>query len=388
MQRNSSIDFVRGLVMLIMAIDHIRDLIHVTGMTQDPLNLATTTGPLFMTRWITHLCAPIFVFLSGVSVFLAFKKDQDLKKTQRFLWTRGIWLILLEYTIINFAIWFDPYYRTILSQVIAAIGFGFIILSFLIRWPSKSILISGLIILLGHNVLQNIAVPSQPWVQALWTIVYKNGIIPMGADRIFFINYPLIPWLGIMMTGFGIGYIFLFEQAKRKQWLLKIGLSALVFFVCFRTFNIYGDPSPWSPQSNMLFSVFSFINVTKYPPSMLYALITLGIMFLLLYIVDGNQNKFLDKIIVFGKVPLFYYILHWYLIHILMLLLMFIQGYSLQDLNFATFGFGRPTEGESGLNLLGVYVTWVIVILCLYPLCKWYGTYKATHPEKWWLRYL
>ena len=136
MQRNSSIDFVRGLVMLIMAIDHIRDLIHVTGMTQDPLNLATTTGPLFMTRWITHLCAPIFVFLSGVSVFLAFKKDQDLKKTQRFLWTRGIWLILLEYTIINFAIWFDPYYRTILSQVIAAIGFGFIILSFLIRWPS------------------------------------------------------------------------------------------------------------------------------------------------------------------------------------------------------------------------------------------------------------
>ncbi len=388
MQRNSSIDFVRGLVMLIMAIDHIRDLIHVTGMTQDPLNLATTTGPLFMTRWITHLCAPIFVFLSGVSVFLAFKKDLDLKKTQRFLWTRGIWLIVLEYTIINFAIWFDPYYRTILSQVIAAIGFGFIVLSFLIRWPAKSILISGLIILLGHNVLQNLAIPDYPWAQALWTIVYKNGIIPIGTDRIFFINYPLIPWLGIMMTGFGSGYIFLFEQAKRKQWLLKIGLIALAVFVWFRTFNLYGDPSPWLPQSNMLFSVFSFINVTKYPPSMLYALITLGIMFLLLYLVDGKQYKFLDKIIVFGKVPLFYYILHWYLIHSMMLLLMFIQGYSLQDLNFATFGFGRPTEGESGLNLLGVYVTWVIVILCLYPLCKWYGTYKASHPEKWWLRYL
>lgn len=191
-----------------------------------------------------------------------------------------------------------------------------------------------------------------------------------------------------MLAGYGSGFIFMKELKKRKQLLLKIGLTSIAIFVLFRLINLYGDPLPWSNQKNFLFTALSFINVTKYPPSMLYCSITLGIMFLLLWMADGVQNKLLDFIIVYGRVPMFYYLIHWFVVHSTLLLILFVEGYTWGELNFGKFGLGRPSNGTGGVGLSGVYIIWILIILFMYPLCKWYGSYKANHPEKMWLRYL
>ncbi|MEO5581843.1 MAG: heparan-alpha-glucosaminide N-acetyltransferase domain-containing protein [Saprospiraceae bacterium] len=388
MKRNVSIDIVRGLVMIIMALDHVRDLIHITGVSQNPTDLTVTTAPIFITRWITHLCAPIFVFLSGASVFLSSQRHHDLEKTKKFLLTRGLWLLVLEYTIVNFGLWFDLSFRTLLSQVIAAIGIGFIVLSFLLAVKSRYLGYAGIVIIFLHNLLPGFSFDNGTTLQIIWAIFYKGGILYNGPTRMIFINYPWLPWIGVMLAGYGSGFIFTKEIEKRKKLCLKIGLISILIFIFFRLINIYGDPLPWSAQKNFLFTALSFINVTKYPPSMLYCSITLGIMFLLLWMVDGVQHKFLDFLIVYGRVPLFYYLIHWFVVHSTLLGILFVEGYTWSELNFGKFGLGRPTSGTGGVDLAGVYIIWILIILFMYPLCKWYGNFKANHPEKMWLRYI
>lgn len=386
MKRLQSIDIVRGIVMIIMALDHTRDLIHLTSVADQPTNLQTTTPALFFTRWITHFCAPTFVFLSGVSAYLVFKKTGDIKSTRTFLLKRGLWLLVLEFTLVNFGIWFDTHFNVFIFDVIATIGFGFIILSLFLRASPKTILITGLAIILLHNLSSFVSGGGSSLPGKLAMMLVAPGTLPFGKGGLFIMGYPPIPWLGIILTGFAAGRLFELPVRERKSLFLKIGVVALILFLAVRGLNVYGDSFPWVPQRSALFTFLSFMNVTKYPPSLVFCLLTLGGMFLVLSWVEGVQNKFKEITTVYGKVPLFYFLIHWYILHPLMFLIVFLQGYKTSDLEFGV-KLGRP-NGPSGVNLWWVYLIWVLVVILLYPLCKWYGKYKEGNREKKWLRYL
>jgi len=387
MKRIDSIDFTRGLVMIIMALDHVRDLMHTTALTQDPTNLETTTVGLFLTRWITHLCAPTFVFLSGTSAFISLKNNPDIQSGRKFLISRGLWLILLEFTVITLGLWADIKFRMMVFQVIGAIGLGLICLSFMLKLSAKTIGIIGLTIILGHNLLQGVSFNDNIPLRVFWAFLFRLDVFPVTPNFTFAILYPFIPWFGIMLTGYACGQVFLLEEKKRRRTLLLTGLSVLAFFVILRFANFYGDPIPWKSQKSLLFTFLSFISIFKYPPSLLYTSLTLGIMFLTLAAADGVRNRFVSIVSVYGKVPLFYYILHWYLIHSLMFMLIFYQGFPWKELPFGAFQFGRP-PANSGVELPYIYMIWAFVVITLYPLCKWYNGYKAAHREKKWLRYI
>ena len=386
MKRIESIDVVRGIVMIIMALDHTRDILHITSVTDSPTNLQTTTPALFLTRWITHFCAPTFVFLSGASAFLSSRRTNNVAASRRFLLTRGIWLVILEFTVVNFGVWFDPHFGIFLFDVIATIGTGFIILSLLLRTSARTILVLGLAIIFLHNLSAYIPAGDDSLIKKISMMLVLPGALPLGEGVLFVMGYPPLPWLGIMLVGFATGQLFTYTSNKRKSIFAKIGVAALLLFLVVRGINIYGDSLRWSIQKNGVFTLLSFINVTKYPPSLVFCLLTLGVMFVLLATFESVHNKFVEITRVYGKVPLFYFLVHWYIIHPLMFLIVFLQGYRASDLVFG-FNLGRP-KGPSGVSLLLTYVIWIGVVILLYPLCKWYGGYKENHPEKKWLRYL
>ncbi len=373
--------------MIIMALDHTRDLLHSMSLKQNPLSLATTTPALFASRWITHLCAPTFVFLSGVSVYLSLQRAQSAGTLKSFLWKRGVWLILLELTLINFAIWFDVQFRIVMLQVIAAIGVGFILLSFLLKVSPKKIGIVAFAIIALHNLLQLVPIPADPVLASLTNLFVAPGIIPVSPNFVILVSYPFVQWTAIMLLGFVCGKIFEKNIAERNKLLTRTGLAFLVTFIVLRFINIYGDPAPWAAQKNALYSFLSFINVTKYPPSLQYILLFLGIAFLLLRYADQFPKKIKDILLVYGQVPMFYYLLHFYMIRLATFIMVYAQGYKWSDLLFGPFQFGRPATG-SGMGLGPVLLVWIAIVVLLYPLCKWYGKYKAAHPGKTWLRYL
>jgi uncharacterized membrane protein len=385
MKRIHSIDIVRGLVMVIMALDHTRDLIHTTAIAQQPTNLATTTPILFFTRWITHLCAPTFVFLSGASAFLSFYQKSNIKASRSFLLTRGLWLVVLDLTILNFAIFFDVHFSMTVFDVLSTIGIGFIVLSFMMKMSPKTIGIIGLAIIFLHNLAPLAPFAETSLIKRILMPLFSPEVFPLAGGRIFVVGYPPLPWLGIMLTGFATGRIFLQTVAERKKIFLKIGVAAIVLFLLLRIINVYGDTA-WAAQKNGVYSVLSFLNLTKYPPSLLFSLMFLGIMFLLLSEFDGRDNRFTRVLTVYGKVPLFYFIVHFYLIHLLLFVILFGQGYGPADFVFGS-NFGRPKTG-GGVSLPWVYLIWICVVIALHPLCKWYGQYRSTHPQKKWLRYL
>ncbi|MGI8583666.1 MAG: DUF1624 domain-containing protein, partial [Chitinophagaceae bacterium] len=327
MKRVLSIDIVRGLVMIIMALDHTRDLIHITSITQQPTDLLTTNPALFFTRWITHLCAPTFVFLSGTSAYISFKNKKNIDDTRRFLLSRGLSLIILEFTLVNFGLWFDIHFNVFLFNVIGAIGFGFIILSLLLKASVKTIAIIGLSIIFLHNLAPFVPFAETSLIKKILMPFFAPGAFPIGDGRMFVMGYPPIPWLGIMVIGFAAGKLFELPAAQRKSIFLKIGLVSLILFIIIRGINIYGDSIPWATQKNSLYTFLSFMNVTKYPPSLVFCLVILGIMFIILSLVDRMKNKFTEIATVYGKVPLFYFLVHWYILHPIMFLIVFLQGY-------------------------------------------------------------
>lgn len=387
MKRIPSIDIARGLVMVIMALDHTRDFFLTNALAQSPTNMATTTPLLFFTRWITHLCAPSFVFLSGVSAYISLKNGKDPVAGGRFLLTRGIWLLILEFTIMCFGLSFDVHFRMFIFEVIATIGAGFILLSFLSRFSPKTLLITGLILIFGHDCISFVPMPANTILQFFGSLLFGPGAFPITPNLLFVVAYPVLPWLGIMLTGFAAGRLFERPAAERKKIFLRIGLASLGLFLLVRCINIYGDPAPWSVQKNAIFTILSFLNVTKYAPSLLFTLCMLGILLLLLSAIEGKDNAITRVLLVYGKTPLFYFIVHLYLIHLIMFLLVLMQGYPLSDLIFANFKQGRPKDSW-GLTLPYIYPIWIGVVLLLFPLCRWYGRYKVAHREKKWLRYL
>ena len=387
MKRINAIDITRGIVMVIMALDHVRDLMHVDSITQSPTNLETTTPVLFFTRWITHLCAPTFVFLAGTSAYMSFRKTANISQSRNFLLKRGLYLVALEFVVVNFALFFDPLYHTLLFEVIAAIGTGFIILGLLLNVSAKWLGVIGLVIIFCHNLLPLLPLPENPFAKTALSLLFSPGAFPLSLNNVFVMAYPPIPWLGIMLVGFAAGRFFEWNAEKRKRLFIRLGLGALLLFIVIRFVNVYGDPVQWSAQKTAMFSFLSFMNITKYPPSLLFCLATLGIMFLMLAATEGSKNKALQIVSVYGKVPLFYFILHFFLIHLIMVGLMFLQGFSFSQMDFASGTFGRPKGVQSGVALWAIYLIWIGVVGLLYKPCLWFGKYKSTH-KNWWLKYI
>jgi uncharacterized membrane protein len=384
-----SIDVLRGAVMIIMALDHVRDYFHETASLDSPTNLLTTTPLLFFTRWITHFCAPTFVFLAGISAFL-----MGLKKTKKelsvFLLKRGLWLVLVEIAIVTLGWTFDPLYHVLILQVIWAIGISMAILGLMVWLPVNAVLICGLLIIGLHNLLDQSEVSRNGQVGLLWDFVHHGNFeaIQFAPNHIFLLMYAFLPWTGIMMLGYGMGKIFTgsFAPERRRKILVTTGSVFVLIFFILRSYNHYGDPTHWNLQKTQLFSWLSFINLSKYPPSLDYITLTVGVAMIALGLLDRISKDAFSFVRVFGRVPFFFYILHIYLIHTLTVILFYIQGYTEKDIAPQRLPFWfRPAH--FGFGLLGVYLLWLAVILILYPLCLRYDNYKSTH-KKWWLSYI
>ncbi len=384
--RINSIDLLRGIVMIIMALDHTRDFMHSQANVDDPLNLATTTPLLYFTRWITNLCAPTFVFLSGTSAYF-----QSLRKSKKelswFLFTRGLWLIVLELVIVTFGITFDVYYSILVFQTIWSIGISMVVLSVAIRLPFAAIFTIGLVIVAGHNLLNIYEAGSNGQFPVWYHLLHAPGMQPVGSVNLL-ILYPFLPWAGLMMLGYCFGKYYLSDIMNRNKRTVILGASLLVFFAIVRFTNTYGDPSDWTTQRSGLYTFFSFIKTQKYPPSLLFLCATIGCALIILGLIGNVRNKFADAISVYGKVPLFYYVIHFYLIHLVSMSFYLMRGHTIEEgMNESP---GMPLKfvaaGE-GFGLGGVYLTWIAIVLVLYPVCKWYCDYKMNN-KKWWLSYL
>jgi uncharacterized membrane protein len=388
-QRIYSIDALRGIIMIIMALDHLRDFFHYTAATDDPTNLLTTTPLLFFTRWITHFCAPLFVFLAGISAFLMGQKKTK-KELSMFLLKRGCWLIIVEILIVSLAWTYDPLYHVIILQVIWAIGISMIILALFVWIPANAILICGLIIICFHNLLDYAEISSQGQVGVIGDLVHHGRftLIHLIPGHSALIVYAFLPWTGIMMTGYGMGRLFThsFVQARRRRILYMSGFLALLLFFILRSVNQYGDPSHWFLQRSRFFTWLSIINLTKYPPSLDYILIMIGTGLIVLGLLDRINNRSLSFVRVFGRVPFFYYVVHLFLIHAMTVIFFYLKGYTAKDIAPQHLPF-RFRPDHFGFGLGGVYMLWIAVIMILYPLCQWYDQYKSTH-RKWWLSYI
>lgn len=388
-QRIQSIDILRGVIMLIMAIDHCRDFFHTGGPTGDPTDMATTTVVLFFTRWITHFCAPTFVFLSGVSAYLAGTRRTP-KELSAFLIKRGLWLIAVELVVITLAFSFDPLYHGFILQVIWAIGISMVILGLLVRAPLMVIGTIGCIIFFGHDILDYMQLPKAGAGYVLLRIFFtaKGTILPLGSNHYIFDLYAVIPWTGVMLIGYVFGSLYKssVSAAQRKRILLIAGCCFIALFILLRLPNGYGDPSPWSTQRNLAHTLLSFLNVSKYPPSLLYLFMTLGPALIVLALTENLQNRLTKIFTVYGNVPFFYYVLHFYLIHIITVILFFASGYTTSQIvdKNSPFLF-RPVNFGYSLGI--VYLLWLLVIVVLYFPCRWYSKYKQTH-RQWWLSYL
>lgn len=387
-ERIESIDLLRGLVMIIMALDHTRDFFHSQAFIGDPLNAETTTPILYFTRWITHFCAPTFVFLSGVSAWLQSRKKTK-KELSIFLITRGLWLIFLEITVMTVMLG-DIHFSVIMLATIWAIGISMVILGLLIWLPFRILLIAGLIIVFGHNSLDFAEANRNGVVPLWWSFLHRTNFVQLTDNFTLGIFYPFLPWTGLMILGYCCGKLFSdVAPERRNKILLGMGVGALILFVVLRSINVYGDPLHWSNKPTGLQTFFSFMNVQKYPPSLLFMCATIGGSLIFLSIVKNTTSRLAKIILVYGRVPLFYYIIHFYLLHIISALLYLSRGHSPAEGMKGTPGipFKFITPGE-GYDLWVVYAVWLSVVIALYPLCKWYDQYKSNHKEKWWLSYL
>jgi uncharacterized membrane protein len=382
-KRILSIDILRGFVMVLMVLDHVRDFL--TKINFRATDLTKTNEFLFLTRWITHLCAPTFIFLAGLSTYLYFKNRLKTKQElSQYLLTRGIFLIVLELTVIHFAWMFDPTFSVNIVGVIWAIGWSMIVLAGLIYLPIHIIATIGILLIFGHNLFDHIHADQLGRYGFLWSIFHEPKMFTIFTNKKFFVGYPLIPWIGVMATGYCLGPIFYLPKNQRLQFLGKLGICLILSFLVIRGLNIYGDPVPWSQQRNFSMSILSFINCTKYPPSLLYLLMTLGIAIILLYLfekIEWRIFKSLSKpLILFGQVPLFFYVVHLWIVHFMAIFLALPQ-YGLKAITLPFLSASMPKN--YGYELPIIYGIWIIIIVILYPICNYFIDYKSKHPTKW-----
>ncbi|MBZ5859287.1 DUF1624 domain-containing protein [Flavihumibacter profundi] len=387
--RIHSIDILRGFVMIVMALDHVRDFFHITAMTADPLDPATTSVPLFFTRWITHFCAPVFVFLSGISASLS-RRNKTKAEAAIFMVKRGFWLLAVELVGMTFIITFNPFYNVLIFQVIWVIGWSMILLGLCSRISYKLVLFIGALLFFGHNILDYIPLPQTGVPAALWRIFFTafGTIIPLGGNHFIFALYAVLPWTGVMFMGYVCGYFYNpdFPAAKRRLILFQAGIALIVLFVFLRVVNQYGDPSHWKTYPGGIRSFLSFLNASKYPPSLVYLCMTLGPGLLALSFLEKSQNAPARFITAYGQVPFFYYVLHFFGIHALLVIFFFATGHTTSQIVDPNLPFFfRPAD--FGYDLPIVYLIWILVVLSLYFPCKWFSQYKKAS-RKWWLSYL
>jgi len=384
-----SLDLLRGVVMIIMAIDHVRDYFHKDAFIYSPTDLAQTSVPLFFTRWITHFCAPVFVSLAGISASL-YEMKKGKKELSFFLWTRGLWLIAVETIVLTAIKTFNFAFSYFNLQVIWAIGVSMILLAGIIQLRRNFILLIGLILVVAHNLLDHVHIEGNGILAFLWSLLHEMKEFHYGGVLIY-IHYPVLPWIGVMVLGYYFGSIFSpdYSPAKRQRTLFYGGALAISIFALLRSANIYGDPAAWSVQRNPAYSFLSFLNVTKYPPSLLYLLITLGPALIFLAVTERISGKWVNRILIFGRTAMFYYLAHLLLIHIGATISTLLCGYQFSDMvTSAPLSESQQLKGY-GFNLWAVYLIWGILISLLYPLCKWYDNYKRENINKqWWLSYL
>lgn len=380
--RLDAIDLLRGLVIVLMVLDHVRDYVHEPAWVFNPTDLTQTTPLLFITRWVTHLCAPTFVFLAGVSIFMQRANGKAPAELSKFLLTRGLWLIVLEFTVIGFGFNWGP--PVAFMQVIWAIGASMILMSLVVRLPATTVLGLGAAIVVGHQLVA-MAIDTAnlgAWTQA-WFLTMQPGptLFLRG-----FIPYPVIPWFGVMCLGYGLGFIFRQDAEQRRRSVWMLALSFLAAFVVLRAINGYGDPAPWSVQSSTVMTVLSFINVSKYPPSLMYVLVTLGVSMLLFLALDKLSGPLQKFLLAFGRTSLFTYVLHIYVAHSVALLIGVLGGLSASYyFDFLSKWAGNP-QGQ-GYDLPIVYGTWLAVLLMLYPISSWFARVKRERRD-WWLSYV
>jgi uncharacterized membrane protein len=375
------VDIVRGVIMMLMALDHVRDFF---GNGVNPTNLAQTTVSLFFTRWITHFCAPAFFLLTGTGAFLSLGRKSK-GELSLFLFTRGLWLIFLELVVIRCLGWqFNFDFHVTLLVVLWALGWSMIVLAGLVYLPPFAVTTVGVLMIVSHNLLDSVQ-SSNP----LWSILHSPNFIFQSPQHVVFVAYVLIPWVGVTAAGYGLGQIYKWTPDRRRTALLRLGSGATAAFLLLRAINIYGDPSRWTTQKSAVFTVLSFLNTTKYPPSLLFLLMTLGPAMLFLRAVDGRTPQLLRPALVFGKVPMFYYLLHVPIMHVLAVLVCYARygetHWMFESPRLSDFPITRPPGWAYSLPV--VYLAWAVVVLTLYPLCRWFAALKQRRSDPW-LSYL
>jgi uncharacterized membrane protein len=397
--RIDSVDLLRGIVMVVMLLDHTRDFVHSEGFRFDAADITRTWPLLFLTRWVTHFCAPIFVFLAGTGVYLQVLRGKPKSEVSRFLITRGLWLIVLEFTLVRLGVFFTLDYGSLIGfmQVIWVIGVSMIILAGLIHLPLRAVAWIGIVMIVGHNLLDAVRVtgwrgPGTPIPglgASLWIILHQGGLFfPFGSGGPpLIVLYPLIPWIGVMAAGYAFGALYRLEPDERRRWLLRHGIALTIAFVVVRAVNFYGDPDRWAVQKSGIMTVLSFLDTTKYPPSLLFLLMTLGPALIFLGLFDRVKPTGLARpMITFGRVPMFFYLLQWPVAHGAAILISMLAGKPYAHLFGSPLG-SAPPGPDAGFSLGVVYLVWIGGTLLLYPLCHWYARLKATGRYPW-LSYL
>jgi uncharacterized membrane protein len=373
LSRLRSIDVLRGIVIVLMALDHVREYFMGIGGVS-PLDVERTTGLLYATRWITHFCAPVFILLAGMSAYLSSKRCTK-SELSRTLLTRGLWLIALEWTVVTFAWTFNFKYQLgLIMQVIWVIGVSMIVLAALIRLPVWVVGLFGFVVCYTHNLLDGVSPAQFGAFAPLWQVLHVQGPTPFG-----YVHYPLIPWVGVMAIGYALGTLYDAATRHRRRLLVSLGLVAIATFVLLRATNFYGDPRPWAPQADFGRTLMSFMNVTKYPPSLLYLLATLGPALIALAALESARGRIASILETFGSVPMFFYVLHIMLAHLAAGLVALTMGFGTDILtNFFLFFPSRW-----GLGLGATYVAWVWLLATLYPACLWFAALKRRRREGW-----
>lgn len=377
--RIDAIDRLRGLVIVLMVLDHVRDYFHSSAFTADPLAMDSGDPALFMTRWVTHLCAPTFVFLSGVSIWLQRANGKGRGDLGRFLLTRGLWLIFLELTVIQYAFNFGG---GVVLLVIWAIGAAMIAMAGLVWLPRAILLGLGVALVAGHQLLAPIDPPDVGVLAPLWSAMFEVG---PGLGGL--VLYPFAPWLGVMLLGYGLGPVFQRPDGERNRMILMLTGGMLVLFAVTRGINLYGDPQPWAVQAGPLWTALSFINVSKYPPSLDYVLVTLGVSLALLPLLGRLGGPAGGVLLTFGRTPLFAYVLHILLAHTLALVVGSLMGVPPSAFFNMLGDPSRAIAAGWGFDLAGVYVAWLAVLAMLYPMSRWFEGVKRRRRD-WWLGYL
>ena len=384
--RVESIDLVRGLIIILMALDHVRDFFG--DLAVQPTNLAVTTAPLFFTRWITHLCAPVFFLLTGTGAYLTLRRMSK-RRLSRFLLARGVWLIALEVVVMRLALQFNFDYRVTVLVVLWCLGWAMITLAGLVWLPAWAIAAFGVVMVAGHNLLDGVQASAFGALGPLWSILHSPGVILDNRRSIVLVAYVLIPWVGVTALGYVLGRAYRWGVERRRALLLGLGIGLSIGFVVLRFANVYGDPVAWSWQESPLWTLMSFLNATKYPPSLLFLLMTLGPALLLLCVFENGASRLLSPALIIGKVPLFFYILHFFLIHLLAVAASYLRygdaAGLFQSPDLAHYPFTQPPGWPAPLPV--VYLLWALVVLALYPLCRWYAGVKRRR-RAWWLSYL